>query len=45
MSYSVYVVRFRDGDSEPIPYNELETVVSKYGEFGLEIVSKVGGDV
>lgn len=47
MSYSVYIVRFENGDSSPISLNEVESIVSKYGEiikgdFGLEIVSKVG---
>ncbi|MBU3026020.1 MULTISPECIES: hypothetical protein [Zobellia] len=47
MSYTVFIHKFKDGDSAHIPFDELEQILSAYGKietgsFGLEFISSVG---
>jgi hypothetical protein len=47
MGYQVFVQKFKDGDSAIIPFDDLNSILIKYGSiqmgsFGLEFVSNVG---
>ena len=47
MGYQVFVQKFENGDSGIIPFEEIKTVLQKYGtivkgNFGLEFISSVG---
>ena len=47
MSYEIYIQKFANGESDFIPFNELNLVLQKYGrieegDFGFEFISAVG---